>query len=76
MARAGEPDSAGSQFFIVTKSSRFLDKKYTVFGRVTKGMNVVDKIVAQKRDRNDLPLERIEMRVRVLDDSVVDKIIR
>ena len=74
MARAGDPDSAGSQFFIVTKSSRFLDKKYTVFGRVTKGMNVADKIAAQKRDRNDLPLERIEMRVRVLDDSVVDKI--
>jgi peptidyl-prolyl cis-trans isomerase B (cyclophilin B) len=74
MARAGDPDSAGSQFFIVTKSSRFLDKKYTVFGRVTKGMKVVDKIVAQERDRNDLPLERIEMRVRVLDDSVVDKI--
>ena len=74
MARAGDPNSAGSQFFIVTKASRFLDKKYTVFGRVTKGMKVVDKIVAQKRDKNDLPLERIEMRVRVLDDSVLDKI--
>jgi peptidyl-prolyl cis-trans isomerase B (cyclophilin B) len=74
MARGSGDDSAGSQFFIVTKSSRFLDKKYTVFGRVTKGMNVVDKIVSQKRDRNDLPLERIEMRVRVLDDSVLDKI--
>jgi len=76
MARSGDPDSAGSQFFIVTRSSRFLDKKYTVFGRVTRGMDVADKIVAQKRDKNDLPLERIEMRVRVLDDSVVDKISR
>ena len=74
MARATGDDSAGSQFFIVTKSSRFLDRKYTVFGRVTKGMSVVDKVVAQKRDKNDLPRERIEMRIRVLDDSVLDKI--
>jgi len=74
MARGKEDDSAGSQFFIVTKSSRFLDRKYTVFGRVTKGMDVVDRIVSQDRDENDLPLERIEMRVRVLDDSVLDKI--
>ena len=74
MARGTGDDSAGSQFFIITKSSRFLDKKYTVFGRVTKGMNIADKIVSQKRDKNDLPLERIEMRIRVLDDSVLDKI--
>jgi peptidyl-prolyl cis-trans isomerase B (cyclophilin B) len=74
MARGNGDDSAGSQFFIVTKSSRFLDKKYTVFGRVTKGMNVADKITSQKRDNNDLPKERIEMRIRVLDDSVLEKI--
>jgi peptidyl-prolyl cis-trans isomerase B (cyclophilin B) len=76
MARGQGDDSAGSQFFIVNKSSRFLDKKYTVFGRVTKGMNVADVIAAQKRDKNDLPKERIDMRVRVLDDSVLDKISR
>ena len=74
MARGEDIHSAGSQFFIITKTSRFLDKKYTVFGRVTKGMAVADKIVSQKRDKNDLPKERIEMRVRVLDDSVLDKI--
>jgi peptidyl-prolyl cis-trans isomerase B (cyclophilin B) len=74
MARGGDENSAGSQFFIVTKTSRFLDKKYTVFGRVTKGMAVADKIASQKRDKNDLPKERIEMRIRVLDDSVIDKI--
>ena len=74
MARGQDINSAGSQFFIVTKSSRFLDKKYTVFGRVTKGMHVADKISSQKRDRNDVPKERIEMRVRVLDDSVLNKI--
>ena len=76
MARGEDINSAGSQFFIITKTSRFLDKKYTVFGRVTKGMAVADKIAAQKRDKNDLPKERIEMRVRVLDDSVLDKIVK
>ena len=62
MARAADPDSAGSQFFIVVKDSPFLDRQYTVFGRVTEGMDVVDKIVAAQRDRNDNPLERIEMK--------------
>lgn len=44
MARANHPDSADSQFFIVFADSRFLDQKYTVWGRVTKGMEFVDKI--------------------------------
>ena len=44
MARASDPNSANSQFFIVTKDSRFLDNQYTVFGRVLKGMEFVDKI--------------------------------
>lgn len=46
MARAQSPDSASSQFFIVVADSRFLDNQYTVFGQVTKGMDVADKIVA------------------------------
>jgi len=62
MARSGHPDSAGSQFFIVVKDSPFLDKNYTVFARVTKGMDVADQIVNAPRDRNDNPLERIEMK--------------
>ena len=45
MARAQDPDSAGSQFFIVTTDSAFLDRQYTVFGEVTEGMEVADKIV-------------------------------
>lgn len=65
MARAADPNSAGSQFFIVVKASNFLDGKYTVFGRVVKGIEVADKIVAQKRDRRDNPWERIEMTIRV-----------
>ncbi len=44
MARASEPNSANSQFFIVTHDSRFLDRQYTVWGRVVKGMEFVDKI--------------------------------
>lgn len=44
MARAADPDSADSQFFIVLKDSNFLDKQYTVFGRVISGMEFVDQI--------------------------------
>ena len=49
MARAQDPDSAGSQFFIVVEESRFLDRKYTIFGEVVKGIGVADKIVALPR---------------------------
>jgi peptidyl-prolyl cis-trans isomerase B (cyclophilin B) len=61
MARAMDPDSAGSQFFIVTTDSTFLDRQYTAFGEVTDGMNVADSIVNQPRDKNDCPLEDIKM---------------
>jgi cyclophilin family peptidyl-prolyl cis-trans isomerase len=44
MARASSPDSANSQFFICFDDARFLDKKYTVWGKVTEGMENVDKI--------------------------------
>ena len=52
---------AGSQFFIVTKDSTFLDREYTVFGEVTEGMDVADKIVSLDRDQNDCPLEDAKM---------------
>lgn len=55
MARATDPNSAGSQFFIVTTDSTFLDKQYTVFAEVVKGMDVADKIVNLPRDKNDCP---------------------
>ncbi|HKU32710.1 MAG TPA: peptidylprolyl isomerase [Candidatus Nitrosotalea sp.] len=55
MARATDPDSAGSQFFIVTTDSTFLDRQYTVFGEVKEGMDVADKIVNLPRDKNDCP---------------------
>ena len=67
MARAAHPDSAGSQFFICVADSYFLDKQYTVFGEVKSGMDVVDKIVSQQRDKNDNPLERIEMKIKIVE---------
>jgi peptidyl-prolyl cis-trans isomerase B (cyclophilin B) len=67
MARAGHPDSAGSQFFICVKDAPFLDKQYTVFGEVESGMDAVDKIVSQPRDANDNPNDRIEMKVKIVE---------
>ncbi len=67
MARAQNPDSAGSQFFICVKDSPFLNHQYTVFGEVESGMDVVDKIVSQPRDQNDNPNERIEMKVKIVE---------
>lgn len=61
MARAMDPNSAGSQFFIVTTDSTFLDRQYTVFGQVTKGMDVADKIVNLQRDKNDCPLQEVKI---------------
>ncbi len=51
MARSRSPDSAGSQFFIVTHKSEHLDGKYTVFGRVTRGMEVVDRMSRVETDK-------------------------
>ncbi|MFO0777368.1 MAG: peptidylprolyl isomerase [Nitrospira sp.] len=67
MARASDPDSAGSQFFIVVEDSRFLDRKYSVFGEVTKGIGVADKIVNLSRDERDNPRERVEMTVTIVE---------
>ena len=65
MARAQDPDSAGSQFFICVADASFLDGQYTAFGEVISGMEIADRVVATKRDGRDNPLERIEMTVTV-----------
>ncbi len=67
MARANDPNSAGSQFFICVADANFLDWQYTAFGEVVSGMDVADKVVNMKRDGNDNPLERIEMTVTIND---------
>lgn len=59
MARGQDPDSAGSQFFIVVEDAPHLDGQYTVFGQVIEGMNVVDKIVNLPRDERDIPLQDV-----------------
>ena len=66
MARSQNPNSAGSQFFIVVKKASFLDGKYTAFGKVLSGMAVADQIVNAPRDKRDNPDERIEMKVKVV----------
>ena len=62
MARSGEPNSAGSQFFICVNDSFFLDGQYTAFGRVIEGMDVADKIVNEPRDSNDNPKKKMEIK--------------
>lgn len=57
MARTNEPNSATSQFFIVTDDSPFLDGNYAAFGRVISGMDEVDKIVSVQTDSMDKPIE-------------------
>ncbi|MBK5246722.1 MAG: peptidylprolyl isomerase [Peptostreptococcaceae bacterium] len=57
MARSMSPDSAGSQFFIMAANSPHLDGQYAAFGRINEGLDVVDKIVAVKRDMSDKPKE-------------------
>ena len=57
MARSMLPDSAGSQFFIMHKTSPHLDGGYAAFGKVIEGMEVVDKIANTRTDYNDKPLE-------------------
>jgi len=55
MARTSDPDSASSQFFLMVAEAPSLDNQYSVFGEVTKGMDVVDKIVSAPRGPNDRP---------------------
>ncbi len=61
MARSTDPDSAGSQFFIVTTDSTFLDNQYTVFAEVIEGIEVADTIVNLQRNENDCPLQEAKM---------------
>lgn len=61
MARTAIPDSAGSQFFIMAASAPHLDGDYAAFGKVTEGLEVIDKIVAAPRDFRDKPKEAQRM---------------
>jgi peptidyl-prolyl cis-trans isomerase B (cyclophilin B) len=65
-ARTQDPNSAGSQFFIMVDKAPHLDGQYTVFGEVVKGIEVAETIVNQPRDLRDNPVERIEMTIEVM----------
>lgn len=66
MARAMDPNSAGSQFFVMVEDAPHLDGQYASFGQVIEGMEVADKIVASKRNAMDKPL----------DDVIIESIVR
>ena len=72
MARAMDPNSAGSQFFIMHADGPFLDGQYAAFGKVTEGMDVVDGIVAIPTDWNDRPRQDQRMKKVTVDTQGVE----
>jgi len=69
MARAANPDSASSQFFIMVDDSPHLDGQYSVFGKVVSGMEVADAIVAEATDHRDNPVNPVSIRIRLVEDT-------
>lgn len=61
MARSQHPDSAGSQFFIMHETSPHLDGQYAAFGKVTEGLDIVDRIAKTKTNFNDRPLDEVKI---------------
>lgn len=61
MARSGNPDSAGSQFFICHGDPRFLDRQYTAFGKLIKGDDVLEKIATTSTEPGDRPVKRVNI---------------
>lgn len=72
MARSMHPDSAGSQFFIMHKTSPHLDGGYAAFGKVIEGMDVVNRIAETKTDFSDRPLEKQVMQSVTVDTFGVE----
>lgn len=72
MARAQDPNSAGSQFFIMTDDTDSLDGEYAAFGKVTEGIETVDAIVANKTDAMDKPVEEQKMKTVEVDTKGFD----
>ena len=72
MARAMHPDSAGSQFFIMHKTSPHLDGAYAAFGKVTEGMDVVNKIAEVPTNFSDRPLEEQKIKSMTVETFGVD----
>ena len=72
MARAMHPDSAGSQFFIMHKAAPHLDGAYAAFGKITEGMDVVNKIADTDTDYSDRPLDEQKIQSMTVDTFGVD----
>ena len=72
MARAMHPDSAGSHFFIMHKNSPHLDGAYAAFGKITEGMDIVNKIAETATDYSDRPLEEQKMKKVTVDTMGVE----
>ena len=72
MARAMHPDSAGSQFFIMHKTSPHLDGAYAAFGKIIEGMDVVNAIAETATDWNDRPLEEQKIKSITVDTFGVE----
>ena len=72
MARAANPDSAGSQFFIMVATSPHLDNDYAAFGKVIEGMEMADKIVAVPTGFQDRPKDEQRMKTVTVDTKGVD----
>ena len=72
-ARTNDPNSASSQFFICVADAGYLDKQYTAFGKVTKGMDVADKIANAPRDANDRPNNAISIDKIVIREAKADE---
>ena len=72
MARSMQPDSAGSQFFIMHKNSPHLDGSYAAFGKVIEGMDIVNKIADTKTDYSDRPVEEQRIKSMTVDTFGVD----
>ena len=72
MARSMMPNSAGSQFFIMHKKAPHLDGAYAAFGKITEGMDVVNKIAETATDNSDSPLEEQKMKKVTVDTMGVE----
>ena len=72
MARTMDPDSAGSQFFVMVDDAPHLDGAYAAFGKVIEGMETADAIVGAKRDWNDRPKKDQKMKKVTVDTQGVD----
>ena len=72
MARASDPDSAGSQFFIMHKSADYLDGQYAAFGKIIEGMDIVNKIAEVPTDWSDRPTEPQVIKSMTVDTLGID----